>query len=356
MCLQMLNMIPQHFCSVINSGPALSPGFPLSSVAPWHPYKSTTIGDGPRKSTLCFKWEMCAVPSLNCSHNCFWNQYNASWYISSSLTCAHSGNLFLERGCWINVISMFSSKDWFIFPLPFPLWNIFFINDLWNHTEEMLPLEAGSPSPPWVRIVIWVMLLLAGVRWLWLWHFHSHLRSSVWTCKQIEIAESYRCLGFLFTCWAKWLMSLQCCHLPIPKNVFEVFTPKNSSYLRAAIYDKCLYDFTQASPPFAYLSIHETVKKRHHKPLQHKRHLFQDKIIRVRTDCMYSPLKGKQWLVLLTLNCTKHHNNFREQTSKTGWSCRLWRSHSVADLLLFVNSFCHVYGIHFVLHKCQHST
>lgn len=132
------------------------------------------------------------------------------------------------------------------FPLPFPLWNIFFINDLWNHTEEMLPLEAGSPSPPWVRIVIWVMLLLAGVRWLWLWHFHSHLRSSVWTCKQMHGNRNCRKLQMprlLFTCWAKWLMSLQCCHLPIPKNVFEVFTPKNSSYLRAAIYDKCLYDF-----------------------------------------------------------------------------------------------------------------
>lgn len=103
----------------------------------------------------------------------------------------HSPVLILVTCSYRGVVELMSSPcsaprtDSF-FPLPFPLQNILFINDLWNHTEEMLPLEAGSPSPPWVRIVIWVMLLLAGVRWLWLWHFHSHLRSSVWTCKQMH--------------------------------------------------------------------------------------------------------------------------------------------------------------------------
>ena len=60
------------------------------------------------------------------------------------------------------------------------------VKSLKNHTEEMLPLEAGRPSPPRALIVIWVILRLAGVRWFWPWHFLSHLRSSVWTCRQTQ--------------------------------------------------------------------------------------------------------------------------------------------------------------------------
>lgn len=99
-----------------------------------------------------------------------------------------------------------------------------------NYTAEMLALDEG-PMPPWVRIVTWVMLLLAGVRF-GLWHLQSHFRSSAWTCSQADKVE------YKASVCSYW-------------NVFVT------------------------KPQISHLSIHEAVKKCHNKSLQHNRSHFK---------------------------------------------------------------------------------
>lgn len=71
----------------------------------------------------------------------------------------------------------------------------------------MLALDGGHPKPSRVRLVIWVILRLAGVRWFWLRHFWSHLRSSVWTCQRMhrgQESEVLKARKLMFSpCWIK---------------------------------------------------------------------------------------------------------------------------------------------------------
>lgn len=145
----------------------------------------------------------------NCKHNHvksfpLWSHLSTSLWTEHQCSCFfgiclfYSPLLFRLETCadpslwWQLLRTRFSSPP-AVFDVVFPsifsqqLLFLLVTNSLQSHTEEMWPQEGGRPSPLRARFVIWVILLLAGVRWLWVWHFSSHLRSSVWTWRRRRV-------------------------------------------------------------------------------------------------------------------------------------------------------------------------